>query len=383
MVNSQADAAEVHVVLPRKDETVAAGFNPKVHVHMTPMGRVRSPLNLLRVPELNRLVRRLNPDIVHFQSGLVWEYGVLYGPHCSVILTIHDVIEHPSWGGWLGAPAYLARRAMRAVDALIVHGNANRDLLLNTHRKEIGSATVYSVDHGVISRYGQGAARTTVPAGGGNVLFFGRIDKYKGIEYLLDAERLLRAAIPGVSVIVAGSPVRKSYCRPLMERNSTVRFRWGYHDAATVEQLFQWADVLVLPYVEASQSGVLQIGVSFGVPTVATSVGGLPEAVRHRATGLLVPPRDPAGLAAAILEALTDARLRSTMIGNIVAEREGRFSWCRIGAQTLAIYREVIGHHVYTAAHAEVPLGRRLGGGEIDGCEQQSDGHAYSALDRP
>jgi len=174
------------------------------------------------------------------------------------------------------------------------------------------------------------------------VLFFGRIDRYKGLEYLVEAEKLLRPQFPRLSVIVAGAIKRPAYCDSLRGDSPGITFRLGYQSPEHVEQLFRWADVVTLPYLEASQSGVLQIAVAFGVPVVATSVGAIPEAITDRVNGLLVPPRDPESLARAIAELLTDTQTRSRVIDSLRAEREGRFSWSVIASKTMEIYRAVL-----------------------------------------
>jgi len=201
---------------------------------------------------------------------------------------------------------------------------------------------VYSVDHGVISGYGIGSARLAVPAGSGNVLFFGYLQKNKGIEYLMKAERVLRPQIPSLSMIVAGAASDQLYYRQLVGNTSGVDLCMGHQDRESVERLFRWADVVVLPYIEASQSGVFQIATAFGVPSVASRVGGLPDVIRDRWNGILVSPRDPLQLASAIRELLIDTSLREGIIRNLQFDRANRFSWPRIASQTLGIYREVI-----------------------------------------
>jgi glycosyltransferase involved in cell wall biosynthesis len=67
-----------------------------------------------------------------------------------------------------------------------------------------------------------------------------------------------------------------------------------------VEKYFRAADVGILPYESATQSGIIQIAHDFGLPVITTNVGGLPEVVHHETTGFLVPPGDPKALADAV-----------------------------------------------------------------------------------
>jgi glycosyltransferase involved in cell wall biosynthesis len=88
---------------------------------------------------------------------------------------------------------------------------------------------------------------------------------------------------------------------------------------------FAAADLVVLPYVDATQSGIVQMAFGFGVPVVTTTVGGLGEAVQDGRTGLLVSPRDHEALATAIIRYFQEG-LGLGMRVNIRSEKE-RFSW--------------------------------------------------------
>src|SRR5258708_11880054 len=81
-------------------------------------------------------------------------------------------------------------------------------------------------------------------------------------------------------------------------------------------EYFCRASVVVLPYIEASQSGVVSLAYSAAKPVVATTVGGLPEMVEHGRTGYLVPPRDAPQLAESVALLLLDADLRHHMGSN-------------------------------------------------------------------
>lgn len=343
LVNSEAENADVHVLIPGGQDVSSIGLYSTVRVHSSPLGRARDPLNVFRLQALRALIQDIDPDLLHMQSGLMWENAILTRTRrYPVVVTVHDVVSHPRLVGALSAPQFGTTLAVRSADALITHGESSRQLLLNKHGSHIQASQVHSLDHGVILRYGKGASRPTVPAGNGNILFFGFLDKYKGLEFLIDAEAILRSSLPGMSMVVAGATARPAYYRALVGGASHVSLRLGYQDRDSVERLFRWADIVVLPYIEASQSGVLQLAVAFGVPPVATTVGGFPDVIRDRVNGLLVAPRDARSLAAAIHELLTDSGLRVEIIKNLQSDRENRFSWARISSQTLQIYGDVI-----------------------------------------
>ncbi|HEY6563136.1 MAG TPA: glycosyltransferase, partial [Pirellulaceae bacterium] len=107
-------------------------------------------------------------------------------------------------------------------------------------------------------------------------------------------------------------------------------------------ELFQRATIVVLPYTEATQSGVVPVAYTFGKPVIATTVGGLPECVEHERTGLLVPPRDSSALADAIVTLLSDpAKCRA--YGTAGKEKLDRECSPEVIAQaTLGVYRRAI-----------------------------------------
>jgi glycosyltransferase involved in cell wall biosynthesis len=138
------------------------------------------------------------------------------------------------------------------------------------------------------------------------VLFFGHVRRYKGLEDLIAAMPLVREGAKGAVLVVAGrffTPIKK--VRAHVDRlgmGDAVRMHPGYVRGDEVADLFSCADVVALPYREASQSGIVSQAALYGKPVVATRVGGLEEAVGDR--GILVPPADPAALAAGIVRAL-------------------------------------------------------------------------------
>ena len=103
------------------------------------------------------------------------------------------------------------------------------------------------------------------------------------------------------------------------------------------------ASVVALPYLSASQSGVIPTAYAFGKPVIATAVGGIPDMVRDRETGLLIPPNDVNALREALQQLMSDPDLR-TRLG--AAGREfaaSELSWASIAEKHAAFYRQFIG----------------------------------------
>jgi len=107
-----------------------------------------------------------------------------------------------------------------------------------------------------------------------------------------------------------------------------VRIRDEYIPNEAVGTYFAAADLVVLPYISATQSGIAQIAYGFDRPVVTTNVGGLAEAVKHEKTGLVVPPADPEALADAVVQFFKED-LSDSFVHNIREFRE-EFSWDRM-----------------------------------------------------
>jgi len=174
------------------------------------------------------------------------------------------------------------------------------------------------------------------------VLFFGRVWEYKGLEYLIRAEPLISAKIPDATIVIAGQGEDFGRYRRLMVHPDRFVICNEYVTDERRSELFGQASLVVLPYIEASQSGVIPIAYSFKKPVVATTVGGLPDAVDHGRTGYLVPPRDERALADAIVRLLGDAPLRAQMGLNGKQKLDAECAPSVVARQTMAAYQRAV-----------------------------------------
>ncbi len=167
-----------------------------------------------------------------------------------------------------------------------------------------------------------------------NFLFFGRVEKYKGIEVLIEAYGLARSVDPDLQLVIAGrgyiSPVLKSRAEKL-----GIVLMNEFIPQEKIIDLVHAAGVLVLPYLAATQSGVTAIGLANGLPMIATIVGGLPEHVIDGRNGRLVPPADPAKFAAALIEVSRSESLARGMAHESLELGKTKFAWKGIAADLL------------------------------------------------
>jgi glycosyltransferase involved in cell wall biosynthesis len=174
------------------------------------------------------------------------------------------------------------------------------------------------------------------------VMFFGRILEYKGLEYLIKAEPLITRAVPGAKIVIAGAGDDMDRYRAMMankEKFVVYNHHIPYGEGA---MLFQQCSVVALPYVEASQSGVVSTAYGFRKAVVVTDVGSIPEIVDDGVTGFIVPPRDHVALAEAIIRLLKDPAQAKRMGENGCRKLYTDMSWDNVVKATMVVYNRAI-----------------------------------------
>jgi glycosyltransferase involved in cell wall biosynthesis len=116
-----------------------------------------------------------------------------------------------------------------------------------------------------------------------------------------------------------------------------------YIPSNRVAEYFSTADIVVLPYTKASQSGVLLSAYAAGKPVVVTDTGGLAEVVKNGVSGYVVPPNDADALAAACVRLLTDSAARELCGCEAKRLADTTYAWANIGRTTKALYLALIG----------------------------------------
>jgi len=245
-----------------------------------------------------------------------------------VIALCHNVLPHEA----SRLDGALARLGLGAADGFILQSEPDRaglERLLPGRPFVVTPHPAYTFF--ASGTTGRDAARQQLGLDGQVVLFFGLVRAYKGLDVLLRALALARQRRP-LHLVVAGEfyQDRAPYEALLDELRirDAVTLTDRYIPNEHVEAYFKACDVVVLPYRSATQSGIVQIALSFERPVIVTAVGGLPEAVRPGETGLVVAPEDPEAMAAALLH-FFDADLAASMRPHL-QHAAAAFSWDRM-----------------------------------------------------
>lgn len=341
LANALAELCQVTLMLPE----TASGFSSivnrdKVNLEFFHLPRYRQPHKLAAmVRRIRSQLKVLKPHLVHITAWHIWGTpGLgLFAPF-PLVTTVHDVNRHPGDSGLHGIPSILYRWQWHWANQVIVHATTAREQLIKQYGCRPESVHVVP-----IGSYDFYRSVTTVapPENPNTILFFGRIWEYKGLKYLIQAEPLISQAVPDARIIIAGQGEDFEKYRQIMVNPHHFEVHNYRIPNEQVAQFFQRASVVALPYIEASQSGVVSVAYAFGKPVVATKVGGLPDVVIEGQTGLLVPPADAHSLAEAITSLLKNASLRRNMGQCAQQFAKQDLSWQRIAKKTLKIYQEI------------------------------------------
>ena len=250
-------------------------------------------------------VKAFAPDVVVFQW---WQpfFGLMVGTLArsfnragiKCVIECHNVFPHEA----SPADRALLRFAFSPVDSFITHSKKDRELLATL----VPESRISVSPLPVLDEF-SGESRSE--RRGRTILFFGKVRKYKGLHVLLGAMPRVLSEIE-CELVIAGEfydPLDK-YRRLIRELGieSHVRIVNRYVPNEEVPEFFEQADVLVLPYVSASQSGVARIAYSNALPVIVSDAGGLSDAVIENVNGLVFPAGDSNALAERIVNYFTN-----------------------------------------------------------------------------
>jgi starch synthase len=281
-----------------------------------------SSLRRAPIRELAARISSLRPDVLLYPMVHPWTPALQkYLAGIPDVTAVHDPAPHPGFIHRLSS-FWESRSAKRATRCIVLGNTFVNDM----RRKGIPEEKIDVIPHPVFSFYDRYTPQTSNTARPRSLLFFGRITQYKGLDVLLRAFRILEAQLPDLRLQIIGEGDIRSY-QPLIDgvRNVTVTNQWV--SDASVPDIFQAADIVVVPYISASQSGVIALAASFRRPVIATRVGAIPEQIRDRDTGLLVDPGSPEALAEAITNMINDDNLRETVARNLADEMRRKCNW--------------------------------------------------------
>jgi len=271
-------------------------------------------------------IRSWQPDVLFF--SMFYTLNPFLQRHLAEIpslVAVHDPVPHPGLVDW--TYAQLENWSIRQAQRCLLFSRA---LVPALEERGVSPDQIDVIPHGALTypiRLSKEAEQSPT------LLFFGRITAYKGLDVLLKSfGRLVNHHQLRLRIVGAGD--LRPYSN-LLENLPNVEIvnRWVEDDE--VGQYFKPNQIVVLPYTSASQSGVIAIAASFGLPVVATHSGGLPEQIMDGITGLLVKPGSVDQLTDAIADLLNHPQKAARMGQALKKDYAENRSWDMIAAQIL------------------------------------------------
>lgn len=278
-------------------------------------------------------VKKMNPDLV-----IVSWWSAYFSPMLSTICWLlkrstkakilficHNVTPHER----RGIDMVASKMVLGNGDYFIVHSQQDMDELKTMYPKAKAAKHMHPTYD--VFNYGKmtaDKARKALKIKGDTILFFGFVRKYKGLEYLIRAMPLILKKRK-VNLLVVGDFLElKKETEELIKElkiSDYVKIFDTYVPNEEIGKFVCASDALVLPYLHATNSGIVQIAFGFGKPVIVTRVGGLPEVVTDKVSGFVVEPQNPKALADVVLKVYEKGMQKKLEQG--VKKELYRFSW--------------------------------------------------------
>ncbi len=313
------------------------GDDIKVHFFIFKNQKLRSLMNLFLSKILTRRLK--NYDIIHF-NGINGVLPVLIYMlrKKRLLFTIHDIQSHSGEKTRFNFSERISRYILKSKYPVIIHNlsdfrKVQQDYfsLKDKYRYiPFGEIEVYREfkEEGIESEYS-------------DLLFFGRFSPYKGIEYLISSLQILDEKSFSIKTIIAGNGEVYFDITNLSDLGVVLINR--YIPTKELVSLIRNTKIIVCPYTDATQSGVVMTAFAFNKPIIATNVGNFPEIIKNGLTGSLISPYEPNELADKIQFFLKDTDLLNVISLNIQKEKlTGDYSWSKISQKTKDLYSSIL-----------------------------------------
>jgi glycosyltransferase involved in cell wall biosynthesis len=236
----------------------------------------------------------------------------------KVVFLCHNIVDHES-AYW---KIFLSKQVLRQAHAFMVQSRGDEQIL----QRLLPDARIRFHPHPLYEQFPQPAKKLARRAGL-ELLFFGFIRPYKGLDILIDALSIMHPPAD-FFLTIAGEfwqgkeEIMRKIAEKSLQKKTEITDRYLSEQEAA--EFFHRADLVVLPYRSATGSGVIPLAYHYNKPVIVTRVGGLPDAVSEGKTGLIVSPENPEELTAA-LQNVTRQKLHDMAVN--ISEYKKQFSW--------------------------------------------------------
>jgi len=264
--------------------------------------------------QIHQYLKEINPDVIIIDNSMLTYFVSTLTFRKKMLLLVHDPFLH-------SGEDFFIDRYLRKIHFSLIQ----QKMLLNENQKnEFISYYNYNpkdIHTSFLSVYdflNYFKTNESVDSANFNILFFGRISPYKGIKFLLDAfvGILSTKKYTDITLTIAGSGDFDFDIEPY-KKYPEIKIINEFIIPENLANLIFKSSVVVCPYIDATQSGVVMSAYAFKKPVIATNVGGLPEMVKDQLTGIIIEPKNSEAIRNAILELYNNSDLLETMSQNI------------------------------------------------------------------
>ena len=300
-----------------------------------------------------------SPDIIHIQWLLFYQFDyfwlrilryLLRRKNTKIILTAHNLLPHINGYKYKN----ILEKIYSQFDGIIVHskvlktqmieifGEKAKNWLICVTSIGVEDKLLVKVDQNILNIYRDKVK--LLESDGHNFLFAGGIHKNKGLDILLKAWGNHINEFPNDKLYIVGNPTynMNDELKYIQKYSTSINTSFGHKSDEEILAYFLECDFVVLPYKEASQSGVLMTALSLGKPVIATNVGGLPEVVETVKGGYVVDSNNPISLCKAIDKASEISNRELSEWNNDIRKKTlTNYSWDNIAKLTVNFYNEI------------------------------------------
>lgn len=322
-------------------------FSRKVELHLIEnfggLSRIKNiivTINPIKILNILNIIKSCNPEVISITSLHPINPIVLFFAKKTIVYTCHDPQLHLGESFMFRIIMNIVQSiCLRVSQAIITHGESLKEII---KKKGVPESKIYVVQHGEYSCFKKYTNTKNFKKTNNikRILFFGRIEEYKGLECLIEAGQKVSKRIP-CKITIAGHGNIKPYIKYITDENLFEIDNY-FIEEDKVCRYFQNTDLVVLPYKQASQSGVIALAYAFNIPVVSTRVGAIPEIVKDGKTGILVEPNNVNELSDAIYSILSNEDKYLMFRKNIKAYAEKDLSWKDVARKLYFIYLSAI-----------------------------------------
>lgn len=300
--------------------------------------KIKSLTNLILSWKYSRILKQY--DLIHF-NGKNMHILLLrfFLPNKKFVYTVHDLENHTGEKAKNALAQKFNHQILKSNSHVVIQNKDDYHKVLQDYKEK--SDTIHFIPFGQLEIYKYyNTDNIKVPES--DVLFFGRISPYKGIEYFIKAVKMLKKEFPGIKAIIAGSG-NFYFDTKDIENDQTFTIINKFIESDELVALIKSCKIVICPYTDATQSGVALTAFVFNKPVIATQTGGFKDVIKNGLNGYLVPVKDADAIHEKAKLLLENPQLLEKISKNIQNEAEtGEFSWNKIAKSYIKVYKKAL-----------------------------------------